>query len=55
MLLLLLGRCDDLTAVVVAAVRTNAVRQHRFVALAAILNAKGPQVLVTAALALAGV
>ena len=51
---LLFGR-HDLTALVIAAIGTDAVRQHRLFAAAAILNLHRLEVLVAAPLALAGV
>jgi hypothetical protein len=54
LLLFLLGR-DHFAALVVAAVRADVVRQHGLIALAAILNGDGSQVLVTSPLPLAGV
>jgi hypothetical protein len=55
MLLLLLFRRYDFPALVVAAVGTDAVRQHGFVALAAILDGERLDVLMTPPFALAGV
>src|SRR5262249_7773778 len=53
--LFLLFHHHDLSPLVVPTVRTHAVRQHRFVALGAVLNLHGLDVLVAPPLALAGV
>jgi hypothetical protein len=52
---LLFFHVDDFAALVVAAIRTNPVRQDRFVALRAILDLHGFEMLVAPPFALAGV